>query len=408
MSSKSLDSAKGKDEGPVFDFVEDESECPGGHYNVTPDEVFHGKINKYQVMLNLHFGDKSTVWVCHDNNTEIDKYWALKILSVDASKTSREHLAEDYLKKPIRDMLAEQDLENLRRRATICFPVDKFLVRGPKGIHQCFVYPLLGPKAQPGPMSGNFEIMRYANCLSPRDDKSFADTYYQLVNAVRFIHSQQLCHGRIIPDNVLYQIQGLNGKCVDDACRILRGSKTIYRADATTKPSCKPIKRIHKGAGDWKSRSVCWDRLEWEYLTSDISLIDFGQCFVQSSPPSTLDLPESYQPPELMLKDILGRGTDLWTLGCTLYQLRMGRPLLDFGSTNRIEQLQCIVKTLEPLGGNVKDLENYGCPDLNVTRLSESKFAPALIKEWKLLSVRGLLSPNGFFALEPFIQKEEE
>ncbi|CAH0022512.1 unnamed protein product [Clonostachys rhizophaga] len=373
MDIVSLIPASDEYESP-FHFIEDENECPGGHYSVTPDEIFHGEKTKYQVMLNINFGDKSTVWVCHDYDLTV-KYWAVKILSVDASKNTREHLVEEYVKKPL-DRLEEKEQRNQLNNA-ICLPVDKFLVRGPKGNHQCFVYPLLGPKAQPGRMSECLEILRWGHF---GDDKLCAKGYYQLVNAVRFIHSQQLCHGGIIPANVFYRIQGLDGKRVNNVCLILGGGKRrMAREGEIRAEPRKEVKRIHKGAGDWKSRSVSWNPARIRrYLTSDIALIDFGQCFLQSDPPSTLDIPESYQPPELMLKNILGPGTDLWTLGCTLYELRMNRPLLDFGSTDRIERLQCIVKTLESLGGNVKDLESYGCPDLNVSRLSESKCIPAL------------------------------
>lgn len=188
------------------------------------------------------------------------KYWALKILSVDASKNTREHLAVDHVKKSI-DILEENaknnrfrryqydrdyclppifehtyllrdqfgksyDPENLLFRYSdppafvsqpaylngqhvystgkndpevlkkaICLPVDEFLIRGPKGNHWCFVYPLLGPKARPGWMSMLFEFLRCGNGLSPSDVKSFSQAYYQLANAVRFIHSQKLCHG---------------------------------------------------------------------------------------------------------------------------------------------------------------------------------------------------------------------
>ncbi|VUC21014.1 unnamed protein product [Clonostachys rosea] len=356
IDDKPLDSVQDKAQNPFINFVEDENECPGGHYNVAPDEIFHGDQRNYQVMLNLHFGDRSTVWVCYDDKET--KYWALKILSVAASKNPPEDLAED-----LREPLANRELKKV-----ICLSVDKFEVQGPKGVHICFVYPLLGPKAHPGPLSAAFEMSRqierwgdivpirclkedsgffdmelisdnsdYCSKMPPKFVNKSGKAYSDLANAVRFIHRHNLCHGRIIPDNVLYRIRGLDcKKSVDEVTSILTGKEDkCIPEQIHTLFLFKEVKRIHKGAGYWKSKSVFWNSVHPRYLTCLISLIDFGQCFRTSEPPSTLQLPKSYQPPELIHKSAVGPYTDIWTLGCTLYELRMGGSCPDLINTSK-------------------------------------------------------------------------
>lgn len=70
-------------------------------------------------------------------------------------------------------------------------------------------------------------------------------------------------------------------------------------------------------------------RLGSEYLTDQICVIDFGESFSTSSPPSDMGIPENCIPPEVLLeeKNAIGRGCDLWALGCTLFEIRKQIPL---------------------------------------------------------------------------------
>lgn len=64
-------------------------------------------------------------------------------------------------------------------------------------------------------------------------------------------------------------------------------------------------------------------------MTDQVFLIDFGESFEISAPPEDLGTPLSYCSPELMLDSAPSIGSDLWALGCTLFEIRTGRKLLD-------------------------------------------------------------------------------
>lgn len=70
-------------------------------------------------------------------------------------------------------------------------------------------------------------------------------------------------------------------------------------------------------------------RLGDTYITDQICVVDFGESFQISSPPADLGTPENYLPPEVLLeRDIaIGPGSDLWALGCTLFEIRKQLPL---------------------------------------------------------------------------------
>lgn len=70
---------------------------------------------------------------------------------------------------------------------------------------------------------------------------------------------------------------------------------------------------------------VDWLNVDTQYISKELCVIDFGESFHVSKPPDDLGIPGSYCSPELILENAAGFGSDLWALGCTLFEIRTGR-----------------------------------------------------------------------------------
>ena len=66
-----------------------------------------------------------------------------------------------------------------------------------------------------------------------------------------------------------------------------------------------------------------------DMITEHVRIVDFGQSFRSHSPPKRgMGIPMSYMAPELLFENIAGTASDLWALGCTIYEIRAGKPLI--------------------------------------------------------------------------------
>jgi serine/threonine protein kinase len=66
-----------------------------------------------------------------------------------------------------------------------------------------------------------------------------------------------------------------------------------------------------------------------ELVDCKIKIIDFGTSFFVDDPPAKLYTPTSLLPPEAFFHEAIGPCADIWTLGCTLFDILGERPIFE-------------------------------------------------------------------------------
>lgn len=76
-------------------------------------------------------------------------------------------------------------------------------------------------------------------------------------------------------------------------------------------------------------------------ILPDLAVIDFGQSFdaFQRPPPVAFGIPANYAAPVVIFDNVGSTAMDLWSLGCTIYEMYVGRQLFDVFQLIRLTKL---------------------------------------------------------------------
>jgi serine/threonine-protein kinase SRPK3 len=84
-----------------------------------------------------------------------------------------------------------------------------------------------------------------------------------------------------------------------------------------------------------------------QWLSDTIFIIDFGIAFLQEQSSVDIGTPKSYCAPELFFHSPRSISSDIWALGCTIFEIRTGSQLFSFkGRPSRTQRLMAMVKML--------------------------------------------------------------
>lgn len=92
-----------------------------------------------------------------------------------------------------------------------------------------------------------------------------------------------------------------------------------------------------------------WWVVDSQFISKESCLIDFGESFEVSQPPDNLGIPGPYRSPELILDKDAGFASDIWALGCSLFEIRTGRKLFGAFDDEDNEYLDAMVQVLGKL-----------------------------------------------------------
>ncbi|KAK3721927.1 hypothetical protein LTR37_002743 [Vermiconidia calcicola] len=290
--------------------VEDiENYRPGGFHPVHLRDIYEGR---YKVLHKLGAGGYTTTWLAHD--TSETRYVALKIVKASATASCAELQTLQRLADIETDHPGRVHIRNL---------LAYFTVIGPNGKHYCLVTEVAGPtllSLYDAAASG------YARRLRAKTARSIAR---QVTQALGFLHSMQVGHGGkafspelVVPDRTQYpaQAEGEDSWTEED----------IYERFGTPRKEIL-LTASKSSPGDFAPRYIVEAAKvpEERFLTEEIFLIDSGVSFPFEAPPRPQDIgvPFMYRPPETFFDSKYDQSSDLWSLGCLLFEIRAGIPL---------------------------------------------------------------------------------
>ena len=176
-----------------------------------------------------------------------------------------------------------------------------FWIDGPNGRHLALVCQVLGPSIS--------RLDHWQIRLQTHLARTIA---LQVIQGLEYLHSEGICHGDLSSSNVLFRLNSFD-------------SWTEYKLEEQLGNPRKS--RINKcpARPRYLVDSLSFFDAEPGLLTKNITIVDHSESFFVKSPPShKLHTTNHYAAPEVLCGWGASFSSDIWPLGCLIYELRSG------------------------------------------------------------------------------------
>ncbi|KAG6175684.1 hypothetical protein E4U27_005981 [Claviceps purpurea] len=316
---------------PKYQVIEDVENIDryrlGGYHPIHIDDRLN---DRYRIVDKLGHGANSTVWLAVDAQTT--KYVAIKVGTSDGDQVDLDVLSK-LTRIPPSDNIWEGN------RLLINPVLDHFEVNGPNGTHPCLVTPPARCNLRDAKEVARYGLLQLdaARCLAA-----------QLAMALSIIHNGGYAHGDLHLGNLLLQlpspIDGLSVEQLHTCYSELEKQPVlcIEPEESATDPSVPSYGVTPLTFHVPKDGIPLGEAL--------LTLCDFGVAFrpedksrFEAYTPLELRPPEAFFEP----KTPLTLFSDIWSLGCVIFELLANRPLFHVYSP---EQDQITAQQVDMLG----------------------------------------------------------
>ncbi|KAI1426394.1 kinase-like domain-containing protein [Xylaria sp. FL1777] len=259
---------------------------------------------RFEVCHKLGSGGIATVWLCYE---AAYKRW--RAIKISAASHSSVNSAELRIGKLFEEQAVTSKQLEMHH---IILAEETFWLEGPNGKHLCSVLPVLGPS-----------LLQWRDMIVGLNAERIKRVCYEITEGLHYLHEHGICHGDFRPQNILMRLVdgGLDHLDPDDLFGLISLPRrhevhTLNGEDSLNAPK-------------WVVEPLRW--FELKHLVSDrVGVVDFGEAFDVTSPPSFLGIPGSYASPEVAYGGgPFGKESDIWSLALTMMEARTGVQLGD-------------------------------------------------------------------------------
>jgi serine/threonine protein kinase len=267
---------------------------------------YHVIKNKYMLLKKIGFGSFSSVWFVLDWQTT--KFYAMKIYN---DSDYEEGINEIKILKTIKKTNCKY-LMNMH---------DYFIYEtnfnNEKYRHPCIVLELM--------VGSLYELGKYEFKKNGIPINIIEKIIPQLIEGINVLHNNlKIIHGDLKPENIL-----IKGYCVEIETfisYILKlDLKKIYNNFKSLTKVCEYIGNLLYDVSIDETKFI-----DQKFLDNiEICIIDFGSIIHKSNFSTDEIMTRYYRGPEILLGLKHNFGSDIWALGCVLYELITGKILFD-------------------------------------------------------------------------------
>jgi len=298
-----MDTGREQENDNDSDYTTDSEEssseyCRGGYHPVFVGDMFKNK--RYEVKEKVGYGAFSTVWKAYDHkqNREI----ALKITK---SEEDVRVMTEDELEYCKRIGKAMEKLSMKTIQLTLIN--DSFLVKGPHGVHYGLTFDLCG---------SNLYSTIHKSYWEPNNTWIVRRIIRQLIEALAFLHDHcDMIHADIKPENILWESPLMNAN------------------------NPELIQTMFHDHNNLELTKIKLADLNGAILKSDKSC-DFLQT-------------REYRAIEVTLGQKITTAIDIWSTGCTTFDLITGTTLFEPERSDKMTKTQHHASLIEKYCGRI-------------------------------------------------------